>query len=145
MCGLVKYFFILLLILPTRVLEALATIAIVGNPSTLTINIATAGQQPNNATNNATTYNVSASTTSTITGKISANMPANVTLKVQLQSPLGGTSAGLVSMNTTAQTLVSNVASITTVFGLQITYQLSATVAAAQVTAATKTLTLTIQ
>lgn len=122
------------------------TLSISGNPSTLTINSATAGQQPTSATNNSTTYNATTqSSTTSILGSLNANMPSGVTLKVQLAAPTGATSAGAVAMTTTNQTLVSSIPTFTTATGLKITYTLSATAAASQVASATKTLTLTLQ
>lgn len=122
------------------------TITLSGNPSTLTINSATAGSQPNNATNASTTYSVSTSNTvRAINGKLSANMPTNVTLQVSLVAPTGATSLGSVTMTTVAANLVTGIPINTVASAKTVTYTLSATAAAAQVSNATKTLTLTLQ
>jgi hypothetical protein len=120
-------------------------IAVSGNPGAMTINSAIAGQAPTNAVNTSTTYSVSVIGTKSIVGAINTNTQANVTLKVSLAAPLGATSAGLVTMSTTNQTLVSNVINATTISGLQINYTLSATASAAQVAGATRTVTFTLQ
>lgn len=116
-----------------------------GSPAVITINTATAGSQPNNATNNATTYGVTTTIVARkIVGSINSNMPANVTLAVSLAAPLGAASAGFVTMNTTAQDLVTSINILTITSGLTVNYRLSATVQAAQVTNGTRTLTITL-
>lgn len=117
-----------------------------GNPSTLTVSTATAGQQPNSATNNSTTYNLSTTTTvRSILGRVGLSMPSGLTLSVQLAAPTGATSAGSKSMTTTNQTLVSSIPTNTIQNNLTVTYTFSATAAASQVTNGSRTLTLTLQ
>lgn len=117
-----------------------------GSPSVLTINSAIAGQQPNSVTNTSTTYSVTTTIlVKVITGKIQSNMPSGVTLQVSLAAPAGATSLGLVSMTSVAQNLVTGIPTNTTANVKTVTYSLSATVNAAQVSNATKTLTLTLQ
>lgn len=122
------------------------SITISGNPPPLVVSTATAGAQPTTVTNATTTYGVSAlGATRTVVGKINTNMPTGVTLRVQLQAPTSATSAGSVAMTTTNRSLVTGITALTSTSGLTITYRLSATVAAAPIANATRTLTLTIQ
>lgn len=122
------------------------TLSLTGSPSALSISTATAGQQPDSVTNNSTSYSITTLTVArTIVGSINANMPAGVTLKVALAAPSGATSQGSITMTTTNNTLVSNVKKTTIAVGLTVTYLLSATVAAAQVSGGSRTLTLTVQ
>lgn len=121
-------------------------ISISGNPPTLVISAATAGQQPTAVTNATTTYSVTALLiTRTVLGSINANMPTGTTLRVQLQPPLGASSVGNIAMTTTNATLVTGIPALTLLNNLTITYTFSATAAAAPVTNGTRTLTLTIQ
>lgn len=122
------------------------TFTLSGNPPTLTINSANAGSQPNNATNSSTTYSLSTTNSVTkITGRINSNMATGLTLRVSLAAPTGATSAGAVTMNTSAKNLVTGIPRNTISSGRTITYTLSATVSATKVTNQTKTLTLTLQ
>ncbi len=122
------------------------SITISGNPSGLSITTAVAGQPPTAVQNNSTTYGVTTTASNvSVLGKINSAMPTGVTLKVQLAAPSRATSAGLVTMTKTNQTLVSGIPNATSVSGLTVTYELSATSQAAKVSNATKTLTLTIQ
>lgn len=112
----------------------------------MTISSAVAGQQPSIVTNDSTTYNLTTlNSVRVITGKLNTNMPAGTILKVQLAAPVGATSSGSVSMSTTASNLVTAIPKVTVAINLSITYTFSATVSAAQVTNAAKTLTLTLQ
>lgn len=121
-------------------------ISLSGSPSAFTINSAVAGQQPTAVTNSSTTYSVTTTTViRVITGKINTAMPANTTLKVTLAAPTGATSLGAVTMTTTAQNLITGIPLATVSSGKTVTYNFSATVSAAQVANATRTLTLTVQ
>lgn len=122
------------------------TLSISSNPATFTVNSAVAGQQPPSVTNTSTNYNVTTTTGAkkSISGNINSALPSGVTLQIQLTAPSGATSVGLVSMTTTAQSLVTNIPGFTTATGLTVTYQFTATVSAAQATNATRTLTLTL-
>ncbi len=122
------------------------TLSVSGNPAAMVISTAVAGQQPTAVSNSSTTYNVTTNlTVRKITGALSANMPANVTLAVQLAAPTGATSAGSVTMTTTSANLVTSIPISTSKNNLLITYNLSATAAAAQVSGGTRVLTLTLQ
>lgn len=123
------------------------SISISGNPPTFAITSAiAAGSAPQPIGNSTTTYNVSTVSGSVkrVTGQLSANMPSGVTLQIELVAPSGGTSAGFVTMTSTAQNMVTAIPASTTATGLTIAYVLSCTVAAAQVTNKTVTLTITV-
>lgn len=123
---------------------AAESLSVSGSPGLFTINSAAAGSNPNPVTNSSTTYSGQASTSTTIVGVINTSMPTGVTLKIQLQAPTGATSAGLVTMSTTSSTLVSGITNSTWT-SLPITYQLSATAAAAIQSNVSRTVTFTLQ
>jgi hypothetical protein len=124
--------------------QAIDEISASGDPGALTISTATAGSQPTDATDNSTTYAVTTNGTGKkITGDVDAAMPPNVTLQVNLAAPTGGSSAGDVSLSTTAASLVTSVTGVAE-SGLGITYTLSATIAAGVVTSSSRTVTLTL-
>lgn len=122
------------------------SITVSGSPAAMTINSAVAGQQPAAVTNTSTTYSVFTLLSITrVTARINSNMPANVTLQISLAAPPGATSLGLVTMNTTAKNMVTNIGTNILSGSYTITYRLSATVTAAKTTNATRTVTYTIQ
>lgn len=128
----------------TYTIGSIDSITVSGNPGTLTINTATAGSTPTNAVDATTTYAVTTNNTARkVTGQVASTMPAGTTLSVNLAAPTGATSAGAVALTTTAQSLVTAIANLAQA-SLAITYTLAATVSAAQVTAATNTVTYTI-
>ncbi len=115
----------------------------VSGPATLTINSATAGQEPDNATDTSTTYSITTNGTGKkITAALGTAMPDNTILKVTLAST-GATSAGAVTLSTTDADVVTGVETLAE-DGSQITYVLSATVDAGIVASAAKTVTYTI-
>lgn len=126
----------------TFAVNAINQIAFTGAPS-LTITTATAGSAPTSVTDASATWAV---TTNTTGAKVSASMPimpAGLTLSVNLTAPTGGASAGLTSLNATAQDLVTGITKIG-VGSLGITYKLDATAAAGVVASATRVVTYTI-
>lgn len=128
----------------TFTIAAINEIAVSGNPAAMTINSATAGSQPTNATDSSTTYAVTTNgSTLNITGALDSNMPAGITLSANLTAPTGGTSAGAVSLTSVAQNLVTGVSNVAE-SGLGITYTLAATVAAAPQGPSNRTLTYTL-
>lgn len=139
-------FIVLSLLAPSLTWGVADNIVFSGNPAAMTINSATAGSQPNSVTETTTTYGVqTAGTGKKITGHLDANTPAGVTLSVQLEAPSTGTSLGSIPLSTTPADLVSGIPFLTTLnSGLQITYTLSATVAASPAGAQNVTLTLTL-
>lgn len=122
------------------------TLSISANPSAFTINTAVAGQQPDPLINISTTYNftTSALLKKRITGKVNSALPAGVTLQLQLTAPSGASSAGAVTLTTTAQNLVTGIPPNATGTGLTMTYTLTGTVNASKVTNANRNITLSI-
>lgn len=128
----------------TFTIGTINAISVSGNPTALTINTATAGSAPTSVTDTSTTYNVTSNATNQrITGAIDLAMPSNVTLTIALGAPSGATSAGAVSMTTTAQNLVTAISNVAE-SGLAITYTLAATVSAAVQGPSTRVVTYTI-
>lgn len=128
----------------TLTISSIDSISVSGNPATLLVNSATAGNDLNNATDSSTTYAVSTNNSSRrVTASIASAMPTGLTLSIQATAPSGGTSTGSVSMSTTAAALVTGISLIAN-SGLSLTYTLAATLTATQVTNATNTVTYTI-
>ena len=127
----------------TYEVQAITEFSVSGNPSALIVNAATAGSEPTAVTDATTSYNVSTNSASKkITGAINTAMPSNTLLKVTLASS-GATSAGQVTLSTSAQDLVTGINTLAE--GSQtITYEFSATVDAGVVSSASKTVTLTV-
>ncbi len=124
--------------------QAINEISVSGNPGNLVISTATAGSDPDDATDNSTSYSITTNESSKkITGSIDAAMPANTTLKVNLTAPTGASSAGSVTLSTTAADLVTGIATLAE-SGLTITYTFSATVSAGVVASDSRTVTLTL-
>ncbi len=98
---------------------------------TLTINSATAGAGPDDATNTTTTYNITTNgTNKKITGQLDVNYASGLSLAVDLAAPTGGTSQGQKTLSTTAQDLVTTMSKLVG-STLTITYTASATPSAA--------------
>jgi len=128
----------------TFTIATINAISVTGNPAAFNINAAVAGSPPTNVTDISTTYAVTTNATSQrIQGSIDTGMPTGVTLSINLTAPTGGTSAGAVSMTTTAQNLVTGISNVAQ-SGLQICYTVSATPSASPAAATTRTVTYTI-
>jgi hypothetical protein len=122
--------------------QAINVLSAAGSPS-LTITTAVPGSQPTQATA-AGSYAITTNDSSKkITIQISGNMPPGVTLGATLTAPGTGTSAGAVTLSTTA---VDAVTGIYRVIGsaLPISYTLDALVTAGVVAPGARTVTLTI-
>lgn len=93
---------------------AINEIWVSGNPPTLIIDSAVAGQEPQEATNSSTTYTVvtnegafvTPEKPKKITGVINQAMPPHTYLKINLQAPAEGWSEGDVELSETSHTLV---------------------------------------
>ena len=112
----------------TVTVAAINELAISGGPVTLTINSATAGSEPDDATDNTTCDLLW--TTNQASKKITVATdltPQKFTLKVVAQSVTGGSAASEVTLSTTAQSFVTGVA--TTTGGCDLAYTASATAA----------------
>lgn len=119
-------------------------ISVSGNPGALNITTAVAGSALTNAADATTTYSLTTNNSNkTIVGALSSNLESGLTLTANLTAPTGATSAGAVSLSTTSANLVTGITQLNAT-GLAITYTLSATLAAAQVSTNT-TVTYTIQ
>jgi hypothetical protein len=122
--------------------QAVNELAFTGSP-TLVINAATAGSAPTSATANASYAITTNETNRKITAQVDSDLPTGVTLSVTLAAPAGGTSAGAVTLGTTAQDVVTGISTVNA-SGLNVGYTLSATTAAGVVAADTRTVTYTI-
>lgn len=128
----------------TYEVSAINEVSVSGDPGNLVVNTATAGSEPTADTDNTTSWAVTTNESSKkMTGSINTDMPANTTLEINLTAPTGGSSAGDMSLSTTAADLVTAIATVAE-SGLTITYTLSATIAAGIVAQAQKTVTLTL-
>jgi len=122
------------------------TISVAGNPAALTVTTAIIGAQPtpvSSSTNYTITTPNPANRTYKVTAQLSAALPAGVSIVATATAPAGATPAGAVTLSTTAQDLVTNIARNVTYTGT-ITYQLVATVSAGVVSSQTRNVTLTI-
>lgn len=117
-------------------------ISVSGTPS-LTISSAVAGSAPTDATFTTSSYSITTNNTNRkITAEIDLAMPAGLTLKADLAAPAGATSAGAVTLSATAADVVTGISSLNQ-SGLNLTYSLSATSAAAP-QSGTRTVTYTV-
>ena len=123
--------------------NAINQIAFVGAPS-LTITTATAGSAPTSVTDATSSWAVTTNQTGAkITASIASNMPTGLTLSSSLVAPAAATSAGFLSLSTTAVDLVTGITKLAQ-GALGVSYQLDATAAAGVVASATRLVTYTI-
>ena len=125
--------------------DARAQMTVSGSPAQMTVKAAVAGLAPTAVSNTLTTYTVSkpgSPNSYTITAAINSAMPAGVTLNVTLQSAGNGSSAGAVSLTTTARNVITGITAKAN--GATITYSLAATAAAGVVPVQTRTVTFTV-
>ncbi len=112
----------------TIVIADINEISVSGN-LTLTINSATAGSNPDDATDNTTSYSITTNgTLKKITGQLDVVYAAGISLKVNLSAPTGGTSQGQKTLTTIAQDLVTGISGLAE-SAIQIAYTASATAA----------------
>ena len=125
---------------------AINEISVSGTPS-LTVNAAVAGSAPTAVTDTASTWAVTTNDNSVngmkVTVAIDLAMPSGVTLTANLTAPAGASSAGALTLATTAVDSVTGI-KLLNESSLGITYQLSATAAAGVVASASRTVTYTI-
>lgn len=123
------------------------TLSASGNPGLLRISTAVAGSEPVSVSNSVTTYTVTtpnANRTYAITAQLDANMPIGTTLTVTLAPPPpSAVSLGAVTLDVTARNVVTEITRNTN-STQNITYQLSATVAAGVIPSSNRTVTFTI-
>ena len=110
----------------------------------LTVNAATAGSAPTEASDATTSYAITTNESARkITGSLNSDMPAGVVLSASLAAPTGAASVGAVDLSTADEDLVTGISKLNE-SGKTITYNLSATSAAGVVASASKTVTLTV-
>jgi len=122
--------------------QAINELAFTGSPS-LVISAGTAGSAPTSVTANASYAVTTNETGRKITAALSSGLPDGVTLSVSLAAPSGASSAGTVSLGTTAKDVVTGIGGVSA-SGLSVTYTLSATAAAGVVASDSRTVTYTI-
>ena len=122
--------------------DAINQISVAGSPS-LTINTATAGSNPTQASAAATWAVTTNQTGAKITASINSAMPAGLTLQVNLSAPTGGSSAGATALSTTAADVVTGITKLAE-SGIAIGYTLDATPAAGVIASTSRTVTYTI-
>lgn len=123
------------------------SITVSGTQTISAITTATPGSEPDaiTTTSGNTTYNVTTGNVSgavwRITARLTTALPAGLTLAVQLTpiSTAAGTSAGLVTLSTVDQSVVTSISNKSTYNTNKIQYRLSATSAAGQFTTTTCT------
>lgn len=122
---------------------AISELAITGN-ATLTINSATAGSDPDDATDSSASYAVTTNESGVkITAATNVNMASGVTLSVNAAAPTGATAVGATSLSTTAADVVTGLGTVSE-SGMSLGYTLSATAAAGQVASTAVTVTYTV-
>ncbi|MDQ7826695.1 MAG: hypothetical protein RDV48_28085 [Candidatus Eremiobacteraeota bacterium] len=130
----------------TYAVSGINEIAVSGSPGAMTISTATAGSEPDPVEDATTTYAFTTNqTTRKITGALSANMPSGLTLEVNLAAagaPNAWSSTGYQSLSTSAADLATGGRKRAS--GLTITYRLSATVDAGEVSSGTTNVTYTL-
>ena len=116
----------------------------VSGPASLTINSATAGSQPDDAISSGLTWAVTTNGSNMkVTGSLASAMPAGVTLSADLAAPSSGSSAGYVSLGTSAADLVTGMTKVAQ-SGMSLALKLSTTVSAGTVSSTTNTITYTV-
>ncbi|MGA1875949.1 MAG: hypothetical protein ACMUIA_10110 [bacterium] len=131
--------------LVTFEVQAIDAVSVSGDPGALVIGGAAAGSPPTSATDSTTSYAITTNQANRrITGAIDSAMPANTTLSINLAAPIAsGTSAGDVSLSTTALDLVTGINALAE-SARTITYTFSATPAAGVIASTSRTVTLTL-
>ena len=125
-------------------IQAINKIAVTGGAQTLTINAATAGNAPDDATASASWAVTTNQSGAKITASIGTAMPANVDLMVELAAPTaGGTSKGQKSIAAGSAVDVVTGLSNLNESGMTLTYTVRAT-SAASVQSISKTVTYTV-
>lgn len=121
---------------------AIDQISVTGSPS-LVVSSATAGGAPASATATAQYAITTNGDDRAITAQVDSDLPTGVTLTAALEAPTGATSAGAQALTSTPVVLVSGITALSE-SNLDITYGLSATVAAGVVPAGNRTVTFTV-
>lgn len=124
-------------------IQAISKITVAGGAQTLTINSATAGNAPDDATATTSWAVTTNGTGMKVTASIGTAMPSGVSLLVNLANPTDATSAGAVSLDDgSAKDVVTGITKLNEA-GLSLTYTVQAT-ALAGVQSISKTVTYTV-
>jgi DNA-binding response OmpR family regulator len=123
--------------------DAINQVSVSGTP-TMAISAAVAGGAPTSVTSTGNTWAVTTNQTGAkITASIGSAMPTGVTLSANMGAPSGATSAGYLSLGTTAVDLVTGITKLNA-SALSLNYKLDATSAAGVVSSTTRVVTYTI-
>jgi hypothetical protein len=123
-------------------IQAISQISVAGGAHTLTINSATAGNAPDDATWTTSWAITTNESDMKVTASIGAAMPSGTTLLVNLTNPTGASSAGAVSLDGSAKDLVTGISTLNEA-SLPLTYTVQAT-SLAGVQTINKTVTYTV-
>lgn len=119
-------------------------IALSGDPATLVVHQAVAGEPPTAAIDESTTWTFTTNGSDrSVTAHLDSAMPDGLTLDLSLTAPPGATSAGPVALSPTPRTLVDQLADVDA-DQLPVTYTLSASSKAAVTGPDQRTITFTI-
>ena len=117
-----------------------------GSPAPMVIATVVPGVDPATVSNAATTYYIRVkvpSGTGTVTAQLDSPMPLGTTLSLTMTASIGATSLGAVSLNTTAQSIVTGIQKENGTT-LAMTYVFAASAAAGVVPSQSRTVTLTL-
>jgi len=126
-------------------IDPINEINIAGTSLTLRVSSAVAGSQPTQVSQS-TTYSISTNcvaNTKKLTAAINSAMPAGLTLSINVTAPTGAVSSGTTVITNVAANVVTGIDAVAQ-SDLAVTFYLNATAAAGVVSAASKTLTLTL-
>jgi hypothetical protein len=116
-----------------------------GDPGPLIIVYGTAGFDPDPVTDATTSYDINDTVDNMkIIGTLDAAMPPFTELRITLAAPTGAVSLGQVTLSTVAQDLVTGIDRHAMDFGLPISYEFAATVAAGVIPSSIRTVTVTL-
>lgn len=122
---------------------AINQLAVTSTPVSLTVNSATAGNDPAPVSDASSVWSITTNQTNTkVSANIPSDMPAGVTLSVLLGQPAGATSVSRDLASGTAQDLVTGITKLKAL-ALPVTYTLTAT-AAAGVASGSRVVTYTL-
>jgi len=125
--------------------QAINELNIVDTDLSITIDTAVAGAQPNYEST-ITTYEITtncASNAKKITGQLNTDLPSGLTLNMYMHAPVNGSSPTHRSMSATPSNMVVNIGP-NAEQGIDMDFDLIATVAAGVVSSSSKTLTVTL-
>lgn len=111
----------------TMSIPSLDLISISGDPSTLTLAKAGAGEDPEPVSDSSTYYSITCNGENrTIKVSLDEDMPEHVTLEIEAEAPVGAESKGKKKLDVTPKEIVKGISNVSE-SNLTITYTLSAT------------------